>query len=500
MGILFLKREGVARFAWSRFTPLPIHMSNLSYLLRRLWLWLLLAFAAVLGLGMATYLVVAQQDYTIYDGETAVSLSGRYATVADVLAAANVSLRPEDIVTPALNAPAPIGLGIQIQRARAVTLRTENEGTRTLWTQQTRLGPFLAEAGVAVQRTDQIFASRRQVAYGELDETPLPTEVEIGRFLTVTIEDGANQQVLRTAAQTVGAALSEAGIQLYAADGVTPSLGSWLEPNLTITVQRSKPLTIHVDGRVIQTRSHHSNAHDVVAEAGIGLVGYDYIRPGSDTPLQANDVITVIRVTEDFRLEDRSIPYQSLFQPSDELEIDERAVISYGEPGILRQRIRIRYENGTPVSETVDGEWVAREPVNEVIGYGTRIEIRVVDTPEGPHEYWRLVRMRVTSYTAASSGKPLSHPTYGITASGVPAGTGVVAIDRSVVPFRSNVYVPGYGVGYAGDTGGGVRGRWIDLGYDEDEYVSWSGYVDVYYLTPVPPPDRINFIIPTSLP
>jgi resuscitation-promoting factor RpfB len=493
-------REGAVTFHASRFTPLLMRMSILSLLMRKVWFWLLLAFAGMMGLGMATYLVVAQQDYTIYDGETAVSISGRHATVQDVLNAANITLRPEDIVTPALNAPAPIGLGIQIQRARAVTLRTETEGTRTLWTQQNRLGPFLAEAGVAVQRTDQVFASRRQVDFGELDETPLPTEVEIGRFLTVTIEDGNNQQVIRTAAQTVGAAIQEAGIQLYAADGVTPSLGSWLEPNLTIRVQRSKPLTIHVDGRVIQTRSHHNNAHDVVAEAGIGLVGYDYTRPGPDTTLQANDVITVIRVTEDFRLEDQPIPFQSLFQPTDELEIDQRAIISYGEPGILRQRIRVRYENGTPVSEAVDGEWVAREPINEVMGYGTRIEIRTVDTPEGPREYWRLVRMRVTSYTAASSGKPLGHPTYGITASGVPAGTGVVAIDRSVVPFRSDVYVPGYGVGYAGDTGGGVRGRWIDLGYDEDEYVSWSGYVDVYYLTPVPPPDRINFLIPTSLP
>ena len=109
-------------------------------------------------------------------------------------------------------------------------------------------------------------------------------------------------------------------------------------------------------------------------------------------------------------------------------------------------------------------------------------------------------RPRVTSYTAASSGKAPDDPGYGITASGVLAGTGVVAIDRSVVPFRSYIYVPGYGKAFAGDTGGGVRGRWIDLGYDEDEYQSWSGYVDVYYLTPVPPAEDINYLLPTALP
>ncbi|MEZ4646656.1 MAG: ubiquitin-like domain-containing protein [Chloroflexota bacterium] len=48
---------------------------------------------------------------------------------------------------------------------------------------------------------------------------------------------------------------------------------------MTIHAQRSMLLTIEVDGRTIQTRSHHSNALDVLAEAGIGLIGEDYTRP-----------------------------------------------------------------------------------------------------------------------------------------------------------------------------------------------------------------------------
>ena len=69
-----------------------------------------------------------------------------------------------------------------------------------------------------------------------------------------------------------------------------------------------------------------------------------------------------------------------------------------------------------------------------------------------------------------------------------------------MVPFLSDLYVEGYGVGKAGDTGGGVIGRWIDLGYDEDNLVLWSGYTDVYHLTPIPERDTINFRIPTYLP
>ena len=451
------------------------------------------------GLIAAGY-AVAQNSYTIYiDEEPPQTVSGSFATVAEVLAAAGIETRPEDLVVPGLAETAVTNTGIQIIRAQAVTVRSE-AGTRTLWTRQPTLGAFFAEASLLPQRTDQIVADGVPVSFAEMDQIPLPKTLEIGRFVTVTILDGGQQQTVRTATQTVGAALAEAGIEVYGTDGVEPALRTWLQPNMTIQVQRSFPLTIAADGRLIQIRSHHTNVLDVLAEAGIGLVGYDYTIPSSDAPIKANDTIQVIRVTEDFRLEDEPIPFQTLWQASNELDLDTTAVVSNGLPGIQRKRIRVRYENGVEVSQTVDGQWVAQQPINQVIGYGTRINIRTIDTPEGPLEYWRVVRMRVTAYTAASSGKAPDHPQYGITASGVPAGTGVVAIDRSVVPFRSYVYVPGYGTAFAGDTGGGVRGRWIDLGYDEDEYVSWSGYVDVYYLTPVPLADNINYLLPSTLP
>ncbi|MBK8900456.1 MAG: DUF348 domain-containing protein [Anaerolineaceae bacterium] len=456
----------------------------------------LLALGGVIAAGYAA----TQESYTIYvDDQPAQRVTGDFGTVAEVLAAAGIETRAEDLVVPGLAETAVSHSGIQIIRAKSVTVRSE-AGTQTYWTRQPTLGAFLAEQNLLPERTDQIAADGLPVSFAMLDQTPLPKTLEIGRFVTITIVEGGQQQTVRTATQTVGAALAEAGIEMYGTDGVEPALGAWLQPNMTIRVQRSFPLTITADGRIIQIRSHHSNVLDVLAEAGIGLVGYDYTHPGPETTLKANDTIQVIRVTEDFRLVDEPIPYQTLWQASNQLDLDTTALISAGVPGLKRQRVRVRYENGVEVSQAVDGEWVAQQPVNQVIGYGTNISVRIIDTPEGPLEYWRVVRMRVTAYTAASSGKAPDHPNYGITASGVPAGTGVVAIDRSVVPFRSYVYVPGYGKAFAGDTGGGVRGRWIDLGYDEDEYVSWNGYVDVYYLTPVPAPEDINYLLPSGLP
>ena len=56
------------------------------------------------------------------------------------------------------------------------------------------------------------------------------------------------------------------------------------------------------------------------------------------------------------------------------------------------------------------------------------------------------------------------------------------------------MYVPGYGEALAADTGGGIRGRMIDLGYRDEDYVSWHEWVTVYFLWP--PPENVVWIIP----
>jgi uncharacterized protein YabE (DUF348 family)/3D (Asp-Asp-Asp) domain-containing protein len=442
------------------------------------------------GTLIAANLLTAETDDTLAPTSDGESLSGSGADLAGKLSQTE-GATPVDVGegdTPAA-----------IRPARMVELRTESS-SRTFWTLTATLGSFLSETGIVVNKDDKILADGVAIPRDALDDTDLPSVVEVGRFWRVTIDDGPNRQVLRTAAATVRAALQEAGISLNATDGAVPDLDETLAGDTMITVKRSFPLSIHVDGMYIQTRTYHSEMAEVLAQAGITLLENDYTIPDASALLKPNDLVQVIRVTKEYVTEDESIPYQTLWQGTDDLPIDTQAIISQGVPGVRRRRIQIRFENGIEVERAIDSEWVASDPVNEVVGYGTRIELGVVDTPEGPREYWRVVRMRATSYTAASSGKAPDEPGYGRTASGGPAGYGVVAIDRSVVPFRSYVFVPGYGIGYAGDTGSGIRGRWIDLGYEEENFVSWSGYVDVYYLTPVPPVEDINFLLPGRLP
>jgi 3D (Asp-Asp-Asp) domain-containing protein len=309
----------------------------------------------------------------------------------------------------------------------------------------------------------------------------------------ITIRDGEEEQALRTTSTTAGEALQEAGITLGAADRSTPPPTTALTDGLVIEVRRAMPVTIAVDGRRLEIMTLAADPYAALAAAGIGLAGFDYLRSAPDK-LQPGDVIEVVRVSETFLLEEEPIPFETVYQADAAMELDTQAAVSTGTPGLLRRRIRVRSENGQETGREVESEWVARVAVNQVIAYGTAVNIRALETPEGPIEYWRVVRMHVVSYTPSSSGKSPGEPGYGITASGLPAGKGVAAVDPQVVPFRSRIYVPGYGVAIAGDTGGGVKGRLIDLGYADDEYVHWSRAEDVYFLTPVP--ENIDYILP----
>jgi 3D (Asp-Asp-Asp) domain-containing protein len=72
--------------------------------------------------------------------------------------------------------------------------------------------------------------------------------------------------------------------------------------------------------------------------------------------------------------------------------------------------------------------------------------------PEGPGGGELLGSFEATCYALT-----------GATASGAPAGPGSIAVDRSVIPLGTALYVEGYGHGDARDTGGAIRGRRVDV-------------------------------------
>ena len=64
---------------------------------------------------------------------------------------------------------------------------------------------------------------------------------------------------------------------------------------------------------------------------------------------------------------------------------------------------------------------------------------------------------------------------HGTTATGIQTGWGVVAVDPSVIPLGTRMFVPGYGEGVAADTGSAVKGNIIDVWFPtREQALQWG--------------------------
>ena len=446
-------------------------------------------------------------------------------TVEGLLREMGIVLRPEDVVHPAPQAELQVGQVVVVRQARTVHIEADGHEI-ALRTHEQAVAAILQQAGVSVGVHDRVLVDGQEVALlpaaeaekealltsspsravsgrgAEASALPSRTAGEVSlrivvrRAKPVYLDDDGVASVLYTTMSTVGEALRAEGITLYLGDEVHPSLGSRVSSGMRIYIRRARPVEITVDGRTIKSRTRRQTVGEVLAEQGIALVGNDYVEPAPHAPVTDDMQIRVVRVQEKTVIEQEPIPFETAWQPDPDMELDQRRLVQEGANGVHRRRWRVVYHDGREVSRDLEDEWVAVEPTTKIIAYGTKIVIRELQTPDGTFQYWRKIRMLATAYTEATCGKDPDHPYYGITYLGWKMRHGIVAVDPRVINLRSKVYVFGYGEGVAADTGGAIKGQRIDLGYDVDNFVPWYHWVDVYLLTPVPPADRINWILP----
>jgi uncharacterized protein YabE (DUF348 family) len=412
-------------------------------------------------------------------------------TVGDFLEEHDIQLIPEDVIIPRPDTPLRENLRIIVQRARPVLIRVDGQ-EQIIYTTYESPVDILRSAQVTYSAYDRLTIDEQTVNPADLIAWPLPVDtISIVRAQPIMIVDGDNTHTLNTTGKTVGDALFEAEIDLFLSDIVTPPVTAPIEPNMTINIDRSRLVTILADERQVETRVNAQTVGGALAEAGFTLNGLDYSIPDETNELIPNTTIRIIRVTEEIITSEEIIPFEIIYQPDENLRLDTKQVIQSGENGIYRHAERVRYENGVEVSRIDESEGVVKVPQNGIVAYGTKIVMRTLDTPDGTIEYWRHLRMYATSYHPGSVGGSTG------TSIGETLRKGIIAINPTIVRYRTNMYVPGYGHGFAADTGGPRRSPyWVDLGYSDEDWVGWSRWVDVYLLPPVP--DNITYLLPES--
>jgi uncharacterized protein YabE (DUF348 family) len=459
-----------------------------THMLKKYW-WALPV--VLVAITIPLVLLGSRKQVTIMlDGEPLIVTTSAI-TVGNALHAAGITYHPEDSIQPAPSTLLKPTMEIHIDTARPVHIVIQPGNTWLhLYSSERYVGALLKQAGLLLQPSDSVYFNG--LALNPEEQLPLAAVYVLQFRLAQTIS--MNQTDFQSSAFTLAHALEENGVILRSAD--RPSIPSTTPINgpQTVFINTARSLSIEYIDQTITGFSTAATVGQALAEAGISLQDLDYSVPEETSPLPENGVIRIVAVRDDIRLNQIASPYGTDAVNDANTELDTTTLLSAGQYGLSVSRTHVRYEDGKEVSRLQEPAVEISRPVNETIGYGTKVVIHTLQTPSGSIEYWRAVNVYVTSYSPCNSG---ADRCYTGTSAGLPVKEGIVAVTLKWYKLfkLQQIYVPGYGVGTIADVGGGVSGTyWIDVAYSDENYVPWDSYVTIYFLTPVPA--NIPLILP----
>jgi uncharacterized protein YabE (DUF348 family) len=450
----------------------------------------------LLAVGGFIFVFLGSQKHVtvIMNGESR-RLSTHARSVGSLLLEMDIHPTTGDELSPGVNQVLHRNQIVVYNTSSAVILDEEGDLTSA---QTTQVIPenILAQTGLRIFPGDSLVSYGAGTQSAAVQSRREEQWIRIDRGHPIRLQLGDEVLQFSSSEPTLGEAVWQAGIVLYEGDQLEPAPDTLLDGGLSATLKQASEYTIHVDGQTFNRLGSGDRVGEVLASAGISLVGLDYSRPRVESPLPSNRVIQVVRVVEDLLVELEPVEFETVYQPADQLELDTLEVLEPGTFGVKSKTIRIRYENGGEVTRTIEDAVIAVEPKNRVIGYGTRIVVRTLDTGQGTIEYWRAIPIYATSYSPCNLGVPWCGT---LTASGKGVDRGIIGVIRSWYNLMQgwSVFVPGYGPGTFEDIGAGIAGRdWIDLGFTDDNFEPWHQWTTLYFLTPIPPLDSIPWILP----
>lgn len=259
-----------------------------------------------------------------------------------------------------------------------------------------------------------------------------------------------------------------------------------------IYIKRAVPVYITADGTRTEVMTYRDTVGEMLEESPVKPDGFDKLEGATLQDKISRDLsINIVRVSENVLSEKEIIPFTVQKKANSRLDSGIEKIVRSGQEGILEKKYKVVTEDGMEVSRQLLSESILQDPINMIMEFGTILNHK---TSRGDTvRYSKVMEMKATAYTASlkDTGKAPGHPLFGITATGIKAKKGIIAVDPKVIPLYTRVYVeivgstPDYGYAVAADVGGAIKGNKIDLYYDTQDYVDRFGVksVKVYILS-----------------
>lgn len=252
----------------------------------------------------------------------------------------------------------------------------------------------------------------------------------------------------------------------------------------------NKDLTLIVKGEEKAITTFKSNVKELLDEQNVMYDSNDIVSLKLDAKLSDGMSIEVIDVKEETIREAKEVPFGVELVEDSNLKKGSTEVKQEGIAGKNELVYTMIYHNGNPVEKKFVQEVVSAEPKNKIVKKGTKVEVQVASsrgTSSRVNATTTSVKTTNSSNTS-SKGKHMSvvataYTGDTVTSTGTTPKWGTIAVDPSIIPYGTKVYIPQFGMTFiAEDTGSAIRGNKIDIFMNDQSKVSDWGRknIDIY--------------------
>jgi len=350
-----------------------------------------------------------------------------------------------------------VGTGAYEGLKEQVTLEVDGN-EQVIQTHANTVAELLKEQNLTITNNDEIYPSADTKISDKMDVV-----IQHAKSVKFTID--GQEKVIMTTAQTVQELLKEQKIKVKPNDIIMPEPSTPLKENENVTYEKAFPIVLNDGGVPKKVFSTSTTVADFLDKQQITLNEYDRVEPAVDAKVEQNDTVRVIRVEKVNDVVEESLDYREKEKVDSSMYKGESAVITDGVKGLVKRNFELIKENGKVVSKTLVDETILKDPVDRVVAVGTKSvpSSSALVKSSAPKVNSKVKEM----YVEATAYSPYDAGMSGTTATGINIRKNpnmkMIAVDPNIIPLGSKVWVEGYGVAIAGDTGGAIKGRRIDI-------------------------------------